>query len=108
MRIVDVSRALECEMVEGRPDAEVCLLAKGYQDPDLRTDLAKTSGRVCFSRAISLRVPEKWQPWNVDVKHAFLRPDGFERVVYHPARGCAGLEIAGSCLLSKWRAGGVP
>ena len=59
------------QMADGR------LVAKGYQDPDLRKGLVDTSGCVSLRsshlQVISLRLIKKSELWSVDIKNAFLQ-----------------------------------
>ena len=62
------------------------LVAKGYQDPDLRDGNVDTAGcvgrRSSNLQPISLGALRKWPIRSPRIKNAFSRPDGFDREVY--------------------------
>ena len=72
--------------VDGVKTAKVRLVAKGYQDLDLRNSDAEIAG--CVSRRsshlqlISLGALKTWSIWSVDFKNPFLQEDGFGREVF--------------------------
>ena len=61
-------------------------MAKGYQDPDLRTGNVDITGWVSRSsphlQVISLGALTKWPLWSLDIKNAFPQVGGFDREVY--------------------------
>ena len=75
--------------VEGEKTVKAGLVAKGYQDPDLRMGNVDIAGRVSrrspHFRAISLGARTQWPLWTLDIKNAFLQADGFIREVNLPA-----------------------
>ena len=72
--------------MDGVKSVKARLAAKGFQDPDLKEGLVETSGCVSLRsphlRAISLSALKKWRLWSLDIKHAFLQADAFQRVVF--------------------------
>ena len=77
---------LSWKMVEGVETVEARLAAKGYQDPDLKEGLAKTSGCVSLRPShlqfVSLAALRGWRLRSLDIKNAFLQADGFGRDVF--------------------------
>ena len=68
------------KMADGKVCARACVLAKGYQDPDLKDGSVGASGRVS-RRCSHLRVKhlgaiEKWKIWSLHTKSASPRADG--------------------------------
>ena len=70
-------------MVDGQKSVGARLVARGYQDPDLREGLVDTSGCVSLRssplQVISLCAIKKWELRSLGSKDAFSQADGFDR-----------------------------
>ena len=87
--LVDTRWALTWKEFEGEKTIKVRLVARGYQDPDLR--MGNVDIAVCVSRrsshlqVISLVALGQWPLWSLGIKNAFLQADGFGRDGYFRA-----------------------
>ena len=83
--LADTGRALNRKEVDGLKTGKSQLVARGYQDPDLRTDNVDIAGRVSrrpsHLQLISLGASKQWPLWGLDIKSAFPQEDGFDREV---------------------------
>ena len=84
--LVDTRWVLAWQEVDGEKTIQARLVAKGYQDPDLRMGNVDIAG--CVSRGSShlqlifLGALTKWPLRNLDIKNACLQADVFGREVY--------------------------
>ena len=72
--------------MDGAKRAQARLVAKGFQDPDLKLGLMDTSGCVSLRsshlQVASLSALCKWELWSLDFKNAFSQAGGFDRDVF--------------------------
>ena len=101
LRFPDLSRRADCpsavdtrwvltwEIVDGANTVEARVVAKGFQDPDLKGGVADSaccvSLRSSHLQVISLGALNKWGIWILGTKNAFLQADDFSRDVFLPA-----------------------
>ena len=85
-QLVQTRWVLTWKIVEGKKRVTARLVAKGFQDPDLKDGLVETSGcvglRSSHLQVISPSAIRQRKLWSLDIKNAFLRADGFDRDVF--------------------------
>ena len=85
--VVDTKRAPNRKTTDRRENGKARLLARGYQDPDLKRGAADASSCVSLRssplQVVFLKAPKRWRIWSYDVKNAFLRAGGLSRDVLH-------------------------
>ena len=84
--VVGTRWVLTWKVADGVKTVKACLVAKGYQDPDLEDGLVGTSGCVSLRpshlQVFSLAALRGWRLWSLDIKNAFPQADGFGRDLF--------------------------
>ena len=81
--VVDTRWVLTWKEVEGKKTALACLVARGYQDPEIKDGSVDIAGcaneRSLHLQLAPLGAPQKWRIRSSEIKNAFLKSDGFGR-----------------------------
>ena len=84
--VLSTRRLLTWKMADDRDNAKARLVARGYQEPDLKEGGVDKSGRVSLRSSCPQVIPlgalKIWKIWTLDIKNALLQADGLRPDAY--------------------------